>query len=572
MSSLLGRSTRWRIAERDRAAEQRLSRELGVSSLVASLLVQRGYAEPADADRFLHPSLDQLHAPELLPDFEPAMRAILAAKERDELIYVHGDYDVDGVTSAALLTRFLTAIKARVHVHVPHRMKEGYGIHLRAVEEARDLGAKLFLTCDCGGSAIEQIRAANEYGMVAVVTDHHTIGEEKPQAVAFVNPHREDSNYPFEELSGVGVALKLCEGISRELGNKRDHFYRAFLDLAALGTIADVMPLIDENRVIARIGLERLSDTKKVGLQALKREAKLEGSVTSRDVGYILGPRLNASGRIDDAALSLQLLMETDIERAAELAHTIEGINKARREEQERILAEAIEQVEARGLHERSVILVASEGWHAGVIGIVAGRLVEKFRRPSFVFSIDPESQTMKGSARSLPKFHLADAIRAHYDLFLGGGGHAMAAGCSLETQKFDEVFDALDAYASERLTEEDFQAVLGADGEIDPSETTLETVRELSLLEPFGAGNPEPSFVARGVAITGVKPTKNPNVAMVGLAREDGSAISAVAFSGAQTLLESTPERGDFLFAPIADTFNGKTTLKWKVWDFEAV
>lgn len=273
--------TRWIVGERDREAEGNLQRELGIPSLLAAVLVRRGFHEPAAADRFLNPRLDQLHDPRKLPDYEAAKNAILGAKERDELIFVHGDYDVDGVTSAAIFHRFLSRIGCRVHTHVPHRMREGYGIHLSAVEEAKTLGAKLFLTCDCGVGAHEQVEAAKEAGMAVVVTDHHSVGAELPAAEAVINPHRIDSVYPFSELSGAGVVFKLCEGLSREIGLDVANYHRAYLDLAALGTIADVMPLEDENRIIARFGLERLTETKKVGLRALMREASINLSRAS---------------------------------------------------------------------------------------------------------------------------------------------------------------------------------------------------------------------------------------------------------------------------------------------------
>ncbi|HEY0866260.1 MAG TPA: single-stranded-DNA-specific exonuclease RecJ, partial [Fimbriimonas sp.] len=435
---------RWVIDERNREAEARLVKELGISSLVAAVLAQRGITEPADADRFLHPRLDDLHSPASLPDYQSAISAILGAKERKELIYVHGDYDVDGITSASIFTRFLRAIGCEVKVHVPHRMKEGYGIHLTAVDDAISAGAKLFLTCDCGSGALEQIEKAREAGMTVVVTDHHSIGECFPNAHAFVNPHRTDSNYPFAELSGAGVAFKICEGITQEIGFKLDSFYRAYLDLAALGTIADVMPLRGENRIIARFGLERLADTKKAGLQALKEVAGLEAGkpVRAYHVGFVLGPRLNATGRIDDAATALKLLMTTDANEARSLALQIEQFNIARRAEQDRIIEEAVQMVVETQSHLKNVIVVSNPGWHTGLVGIVAGRLVDMFHRPVFVLN-EGEDGRCKGSARTIPGFDLADAIRSFPDL-MEGGGHAMAAGCSFPLQNLSDVQQSL--------------------------------------------------------------------------------------------------------------------------------
>ncbi|MBC8065034.1 MAG: single-stranded-DNA-specific exonuclease RecJ, partial [Chlorobia bacterium] len=438
---------RWVLSERNQAAETTLRQELGVSAIVAALLVQRGISDPTSADLFLNPSLDHLHDPSLLPDYELARDEILGAKERGDLIFVHGDYDVDGVTSAAIFHRFLTKIGANVETHVPHRMKEGYGIHHSAVEVAKQKGAKLFLTCDCGISAHDRVEAAKEAGMRVVVTDHHTVGHSLPDAHAIVNPHRADSKYPFPELSGAGVVLKLCAGLTRDLGMPVDKFYRGFLDLAVLGTVADVMPLYGENRIIAKFGLERLAETQKVGLQALKEIAGVKLPLRTYAIGFQLGPRINAVGRIDDSGLALKLLLENDYEAAKGIALTIEQFNIDRKDSQQKMIEEAIEMVETQGLAEKYVIAVASADWHAGIVGLVAGRLVERYNRPAFCFIIDEARGLYKGSARSIPAFSVVDAIRAYPDL-IEGGGHNMAAGCSFLSSEFENVAALLNEYA----------------------------------------------------------------------------------------------------------------------------
>lgn len=561
---------RWIVGPRDRAAEAALQRELGLPSLVSAVLVQRGLTDPATAHAFLNPSLDDLHAPEGLPDFAKARDAIFAARERNELIYIHGDYDVDGVTSAAILYRFLSAIKCRVHVHVPHRMKEGYGIHRSAVEEARTMGAKLFLTCDCGISALAQIAAAREAGMTVVVTDHHTVGHALPDAHAIVNPHRHDSAYEFEELSGAGVAFKLCAGLTKELGHSLDHYYRGFLDLATLGTIADVMPLVGENRIIARFGLERLAETKKIGIRALMRAAgvvlKPGQPLRSSDVGWRLGPRLNAAGRIDDSALALRLLLSTNAEEADALADEIEGINTDRKATQQKVMDEAAARAEADGAHLRNVLVVAGEGWHGGIVGIVAGRLADRYRRPTFVLNVNRETGMARGSARSIPNFHLADAIRAFPEL-MDGGGHAMAAGCAFPVERLAEVIAALDNYAGERLTAEDFRPTLAADLELEPEEVTFAAVESLAMMEPFGCANPEPSFVSRRMPLSMVRPTKNPIHAQVTFRRPGRSPVPGIAFNIGESL-SALPSGADMdvLFAPIVNEYRGMRELKWQV------
>jgi single-stranded DNA-specific DHH superfamily exonuclease len=492
----------WRVQGRDPEAEGRLARELGVPSLVAALLVQRGYADPAAASKFLDPKLEELFDPRLLPDYVPASEAILGARERKELIYVHGDYDVDGVTSAALFSRFLAAIGCNVKTHVPHRMREGYGIHRSAVEAAKNEGAKLFLTCDCGISAHEQVAMANEAGMKVVVTDHHSIGADLPAAVAIVNPHRQDSQYPFDELSGVGVVFKLCDGINRELGNDPKNYYRAFLDLAALGTIADVMPLVSENRIIAKFGLERLAETKKVGLQALMREANIVPgagrSLRAYHVGFIIGPRLNAAGRIDDAALALQLLLENDLEAATAQARRIEEVNTA-------------------------------------------------------------------------PNFNLAEAIRAFPELFISGGGHAMAAGCSFRFENIDRIRQSLHEYAGERLTPDDFLVTMTADMEIDFDEISMASAEAIERLEPFGCANPTPVFVAKNITLAQVIPTKSPQHARLSLRSGESASKDGIAFGiGERLAATGAGAVVDLMVQPAVEEWRGNRSLKIHVKDYQ--
>lgn len=566
-------AARWVVGERDAAAENRLSRELGIPTVVAAVLLGRGVASAEDARDFLNPSLDRLHDAHLLPDYEAARDALFGAKERGETIFVHGDYDVDGITSAALFTRFLRSIECKVVPHVPHRMKEGYGIHESAVDAALEAGAKLFLTCDCGISAHEQVRQANAAGMTVIVTDHHEVGDEIPRAAAVVNPHRRDSSYPFTELSGAGVAFKFCDGLTADLGHPRSGYRRAFLDLAALGTIADVMPLVGENRIIAKFGLERLRETKKIGLQALMQVSGVSdgGSRPLRayHVGFVLGPRLNAAGRIDDAALALDLLLESDPQRAHRIATEIEELNARRKEEQERILEEAVAQVKAEGSDKRNVIVVSNERWHSGIIGIVAGRLVEMFRRPVFVAAVDPKTGTARGSARTIPAFHLADAIHAHPAL-MSGGGHAMAAGFAADASRLGEMADVLHDYAGTFLAPEDFLPEFRVDLEIDPAEATLATLEALAKLEPFGFGNPEPVFLAHNVHFSQVLPTKNPSVMRLVIQAEDGRPAQGVLFRNGERLATwNTGTKVDVVFQPKIDEFRGERKVKWEIKDW---
>ena len=566
----------WTSIPRDHAAEEVLKQELKLPSLVAAVLVSRGMTDPEEVATFLHPSLDALGNPELLPDFIAARDAILGARERKETIFVHGDYDVDGVTSAALFTRFLQTIGCNVIAHVPHRMKHGYGVHHEAIEHAQREGAKLFLTCDCGISAHEQVDMAKEAGMAVVVTDHHTVGDTLPAASAVVNPHRKDSEYPFKELCGAGVVFRLCEGLTTELGMKKEQYRRAFLDLTVLGTVADVMPLTGENRVIAAHGIRLLKETRKPGLRALIRESGVlergDGQLRCWHIGFMLGPRLNAAGRIDDAARSLKLLLSTDDIESGLIAREIEGINKERKEQQERLITEAVEKVLEQGVDDKHAIIVANEDWHPGIIGLVASRLVETFRRPAIVISIDSAKGIGKASCRSIPGLNLAELLHAHTDL-VSGGGHAMAAGFSVESSRIGEVQDRFEAYAAQKLTAEDFEMVIPVDVEVEASEVSFAAVQALSMLEPFGCANPEPLFAAQNVTFSQIIPTRNPDHPQLRLRAGQGPIIRANAFGQGARLAEMQPGfTASVIFKPSLDEWNGNKYLKWDVKHFEPV
>lgn len=572
-STLNGVGSRWVLPNPDAEAVQALQGALGVPRVLASILVQRGYADPVAAERFLKPDLAHLHDPRTLPDYESAISVILGAKERKERIFVFGDYDVDGITSASLLQRFLSRLGFDVVAQVPER-RQGYGIQESSVFAAKEVGAKVFLSCDCGSTAVKPVAMAREAGMAVVVTDHHELDEEMPDAHAVVNPHRADSQYPFKGLSGVGVVFKLCLGLARELGVPEHQYLRAFLDLAALGTVVDMMPLVDENRVITKFGLPQIEATKKVGLRALITEysktRRQQGPLKLYDLGFGIGPRLNAAGRVSDAANALRLLTTEDELEAAMLASAMEEANQTRRTAQERAIAEAAERIVEQGLDQRNAIVVLDPGWHGGVVGIVASKLVEMFRRPVFVGTVDPETGKAKASARSIPAFHLADAIHSMHPL-VSGGGHAMAAGVSFDLACLEEFADRIHAYAGERLQPEDFLAQTRIDVVATRGELDVATVEGLAAMEPCGMGNPAPVFAVRGVRLTDVRLTKNENVVQLKFDDGSGRPVSGVTFSQAVDFLALSPNATlDVAFKPEVDTYYADNPrVKWTVSDF---
>jgi len=560
----------WKVRPRDPIAEAALGREAGIHDVTAAILIARGYDTADKIADFLRTDLAELHDPRLLPDFDRAAKVILEAILTKDLIFVHGDYDVDGVTSAAIFGRFLGKVGANVYVHVPHRMKEGYGIHESAIERAREMGAKVFLTCDCGVAAVDMVAAAKKHGMKVVVTDHHEAPEELPQADALMNPHLPDSKYPYVSLCGAGVVFKFCTGLCDELNIPVESFYRAYLDLAVLGTVADMMPITGENRTITRHGLNQLRKTQKLGLKALLGVCQLgERPLTTRDIGFKLGPRLNAAGRLDDAALSLQLLLTTDEAEANRLAKQLDEINLKRREEQALATANAIEWIEANALTDRNCIVVHNPEWHPGLVGLIAGKLVETFYRPAYALTTSPEGY-IKGSARSIPGFSIYESIMDHQHLIMGGGGHQAAGGVTLPAANLQAFSDALHEYAGLRLGPEDLVPKTYVDAEIDPSESNLDVAAQLAKLEPFGMENSEPVFLCRNLQLTTLKKVgKEEAHTSFQFQDQNGKKHQGIAFYTGERY--DALEQGKFVdvvFEMKAESYNGRESVKWFVND----
>ncbi len=570
MTITSARRLRWKYERRNLELEAALKEALGIHSLAAAVLAARGYTDTEEAHAFLHPQIEHLHDARLLPDFHSALDLIMAAKKRSETVYVHGDYDVDGVTSAAIWTRSLRKLGFDVVPHVPHRLNEGYGIHEIAVREAHKAGAKLFLTCDCGSSAYETVALAKSLGMKVVVTDHHQLGEQMPAADAIVNPHRKDSTYPFPFLSGAGVTFKMAQAVSEACGVSAKSFQRAYLDLVCLGTIADVVPLIGENRVLAKFGLERLAETNKVGLRALLAVAEIKPGVpiTSRNVGFQICPRLNAAGRIADADESLQILLTDDPQEAERLAKSLDAHNQQRKDEQNRILEHADQIIRENGFLDDPLLFVFAPDWHVGVIGIVAGKLKDRYFRPVLVASVDEQTGIAKGSARSTPMFHLYDALHANASLFHGYGGHAMAAGFSIAADRLEEAREELLTYSRERMDRDMLIPTVLADAEIGFDELDFDSVAELSSFAPYGEANPSPLFIMRSARVSRVMPTRNPDHAMFEL--EDQTVIRGVAFGiGNELLKRECPADMDLLIALELNEWNGRKRVQVELKDF---
>jgi single-stranded-DNA-specific exonuclease len=496
---------RWRLLPGDITAEAHLQIELGVHPIIARLLVQRGLRTPEEADRFLNPTLDRLYDPFLLPDAEAACERIKTALANGERILIHGDYDGDGVTSTALWTRVLRSLGGQVDAFVPHRKRDGYDIRVPIIEQARQEGVGLIITTDCGIQRVDEVEHARQAGIDVIITDHHTpnTSGELPRAVAVVNPQRKDSRYPFPHLAGVGVAFRLCEALTLHLGHRAESYRRGFLDLAAIGTVTDVMPLLDENRIIVRHGLEMLRNTKKAGLRALIDVCGYtEKPLDSRAIGFGLGPRLNAASRVDETRVALDLLMTKDEREAFSLARRLNDLNTLRREEQARVLEEAMDQIVRQDMSEARCMVVSGEGWTSGIVGIVAGKIVDRFHRPAVVISLDPITGSGRGSARSIHAFNMFNAIDACRDLLLEYGGHAHAAGLAIAQENVSDFASQMNQLAGALLTEEDLVPTLEVATEMAPGEACADLLLQLEAMAPFGNGNPDPLFVSRGLPV----------------------------------------------------------------------
>lgn len=495
-----------------------LARSLGVPLLVAEVLAGRGLSDPDQARAFLHPNLSALHDPSADPAFGVAADRLLAAARAGEPIVIYGDYDVDGITGSAILWHALQLADANVRVYIPDRLEEGYGLNRMAVERLADEGTRVLVTVDCGVTSRDEVHRANALGVDVIVTDHHEAAPDRvPPALALIDPKLPDSPYPFRELSGAGVALKLAWAVGQGLSptDRVSEPFKQFLvsatGLAAVGTIADVVPLVGENHALAAFGLDALAASRNPGVRALLEVTGLDGKpLNAGHVGFVLGPRLNAAGRLGEsgdeasgARSAVELLTTAGPEAARTIAEQLDRRNQERQAVQRRILEDAERRLaETVDLDRDTAIVLAAEDWHPGVIGIVASKLVEKHWRPTILIATaDGEA---RGSGRSIPGLHLFEALSACSDHLTRFGGHAMAAGVELREADVAAFREAFLAQAAERLTSDDLVPRVAVDAEATPADLSLETAEMLERMGPFGAGNRRPVFAARQVRLVG--------------------------------------------------------------------
>ena len=560
---------------------EQLAAKLRVPELVAQLLYNRGIGELEQARQFLQPSLNDLVEPQQLSGSEPAVQRISQALRAEEKIILYGDYDVDGIAGVAILWHCLKLAGVEVDYYVPHRIEEGYGLNAEAIGQLAERGAQLIITVDCGISAHQCAELAARLGIDLIITDHHQTEDKLPSAAAIVHPNLPGGEYPNKSLCGAGVALKLAWALAQKFSGaqKVSPEFREFLifatSLAALGTIADVVPLQGENRVLARFGLKGLAASKDTGIRALIKAAGLTGArLDSFDIGFKLAPRLNAAGRMGHARLAVELFTRASAERAREIAQYLESQNRQRQKVEKDIAAEALQQVADLGMDgpDWRGVVTAAEGWHGGVIGIVASRIVDKFRRPTIVISLQDDKAM--GSCRSIEGFDICRALEACREHLQEFGGHAMAAGLSLEPGKIEAFREAFNDYACRHLSEDDLIPTLKIDAEISLSELDLKTVEMIERLGPFGAGNPKVMLKARGLRLMSAPRrigSQGNHLQLTVAAGDDpqahlrpGGVIRAVAFGKAsweKKLLDA--ETFDLVFEPVINHFNSNTTVE---------
>ncbi len=491
---------RWIVKQAAQSQVELLSKELNVSEFLAKLLVNRGITDPEQVKRFLNPTSEDLHDPMLLSDMQNTCDLLLEARAQGSSVLIYGDYDVDGITGTAVLEEFLKSNGWIVEHYIPKRLDEGYGIQPEVVKQFVQNGGKLIITVDCGITAVESINLARSLGCKVIITDHHEVGAVLPSAEAIVNPKRSDDTYPFKDLAGTGVAFKVVCALARKLNLPQEKVYE-YLDLVALGTIADMVKLVDENRFIVKKGLELMKSTRRPGLETLLFRLGIDYP-DSRDIGYRVAPKLNAAGRLDYAEDAYKLLTVTDRQVAMDLVNLLFEYNTTRQEIEGEIYSMAVEQIEEHELYRNSIIAVYGENWHVGVLGIVATRLCQRYGKPVLVISIGEDEA--RGSARSPENINLIEILEPFSPYFKEFGGHPLAVGFTIDLELIDSFIEKLKDYEIPIVEDPGYYIVI--DSEISLQEIGEEFLMQLKVLEPFGNGNPEPVFVAKDVTIDNAK------------------------------------------------------------------
>ena len=491
---------KWECYEIDENKVNELVKEYGINEILAKIFVNKGITKKEELDLFINPTRKDFHDPFLMPDMDKVVNRIIKAIENNEKIIIYGDYDADGITSVTVLKSFLEERGLQVSSYIPNRLDEGYGLNKEAIKKIYDDGFRLMITVDCGISGIEEVNYANSLGIETLITDHHEPAEILPNALAVMDAKRKDNKYPFNQLAGVGVVFKLIQAISIEL-NLEEKEYLKYLDIVCIGTISDIVPLVDENRVIAKLGLKLIAQTRNIGLKALLEVTGFK-NIDSGAISFGVAPRINACGRMGNEKLALDLFLSKDYEEAKKLAIKLNEYNLERQNIEKKILDEAIEKIE-QNEKDKSCIIVGSKGWHHGIIGIVASKVTETYFKPSILICFEGEEG--KGSGRSIPGFDLHEALTkcgSHLEKF---GGHAMAVGVTVKENEFESFKKELEEYAKESEIDK-IVPIINIDSEVSLKSLNIESVKSLKVLEPFGEANKMPLFLFKNLKINSIR------------------------------------------------------------------
>ena len=554
----------WQIREQDLISQDRLMKAISISPIIAQLLVNRNIKIVKDAEFFLNPSLLNLHDPFLMKSMAQAVARIKRAISGKEKILIYGDYDVDGISATALLSTVLKRLKADVDTFIPSRLEDGYGLSAQNISSIHKRGIELIITVDCGITAIVEVDILNSLGIDIIITDHHTPGDKLPDTDIILNPLQEGCSYPDKNLAGVGVAFKLASGL---LG-KDDNWLYEQLDLVSLGTVADVVPLIGENRILVKNGLSELTHTKKEGLRALIEESYLKGKeITSYHVGYILAPRINAAGRLGKPEVSLELLLTDNPKQASELAKMLTKENRSRQKLEDVVLRQALARIETEvDFARQRVIVLEGENWHKGIIGIVASRIVDRFYRPTVMISMDGDEG--RGSCRSIRNFNLVNALSECTDLLKRYGGHKNAAGLTIDKMSLNGFKEKINLIANERISDEHLIPSIKIDTEIPISSLSKDLLDDLDSLGPFGFGNPRPVFSSQNLSIRNVPQILRRSTLKMWVT--DGKITAeAVGFNMADSLpSDPLKQRIDLAYSCDLNTYKGITSITLQIKD----
>ncbi len=548
---------RWLLRKTNPEFLNYISVKASISPVLAQVLVNRGIKDAESIKDFLYPSIENLHDPFLMPDMQKAVERLKAAVDRDETLFIHGDYDADGVTSTALLVSVFRRLGLKVFYHIPNRITEGYGFGYTGIQKAKDCGADIIITADCGISSAEEVLNARSMGMDVIITDHHEPPEKLPEATAVLDPCRTDSEYPFKHLAGVGVAFKLVQALAGAYGNMP---VEELLDLVALGTIADSVPLTGENRIFVTYGLREINRPLcRAGIKALKEAAGIEDKeLRSGLLSFTLLPRINAAGRLDGAGEVVELFLTEDEARANDIAALLNEQNRKRQKIEGEVLKSALDMIDPR--NPGNAIVLSSADWHPGVVGIVASRLVDMFYRPVFLFSI--KDSIARGSARSIPPFHIYKAVSECSGLLLGFGGHRQAAGLRLEAGNLPAFRKRMNSLAEKALAADDMVPLLEIDAAVRFPDINFNLVKELGLLEPYGNANREPLFGAKDIEIVSRRIVGNNHLKMQ--LKQERTNIDTIGFSMADKIGNAAASSSlDIAFVPSINEWNGARNLQ---------